>query len=208
VYPSPAWPREPEDGPLCRLIRVPATMDKFFQPLERHFHWHQCTYCRVLVVTIACMWGRRNVAPLSRHLEAPSHRTRVTTCCVVERWAPEAVLRQTTQELLRALHPQAGETIDLGVEDAKNAKWGQCLAAVAPMTAPVADPDIQGHQSVWAMLVCRDHVLPGGNPALCQAPAGQGPGTPVSEEHGVGRSPPPGVAGPHWRQGDGPVGCL
>jgi hypothetical protein len=34
------------------------------------------TYFRLLVVTMAFMWGRRNVANLCRYLDAPFHRTR------------------------------------------------------------------------------------------------------------------------------------
>ena len=49
---------------MCRIIRVPAALDNFVQPLGRHFHWNHCTSFRLLVVTIACMWGRRHVANL------------------------------------------------------------------------------------------------------------------------------------------------
>jgi hypothetical protein len=63
---------------MCRIIRVPPTLDKFFQPLKGYFHWDHFTYFCLLVVTIAFMWGRRNVANLYRHLEAPAHRTRLT----------------------------------------------------------------------------------------------------------------------------------
>jgi hypothetical protein len=96
---------------MCRIIRVPAALDNFFQPLERHVHWNHFTYFRLLVVTIAFMWGRRNVANVSRYLEVRSHRTRVNNLLLVERWDPEAVLRQKAQELLRALHPKPGATI-------------------------------------------------------------------------------------------------
>jgi DDE superfamily endonuclease len=97
---------------------------QLFQPLERHIHWHHFTYFRLLVVTMACRGGRRNVANVDRYLEAPSHRTRVNTFLLVERWDPEAVLRQTAQELLRALHPKPGATISLVIDDSKKAKRG------------------------------------------------------------------------------------
>ena len=79
---------------MFRIIRVPAALDDFFQPLEQRFHWNHFIYFRLLVVTIACMWGRRHVANLYAYLEAPSHRTRVNNFFLVERWDPEAVLRQ------------------------------------------------------------------------------------------------------------------
>ena len=50
---------------MFRIIRVPPALDTFFQPLRGHFHWDHFTYFRLLVVTIAFMWGRRNVEPLS-----------------------------------------------------------------------------------------------------------------------------------------------
>jgi DDE superfamily endonuclease len=147
---------------MFRIIRVPPVLDKFFQPLEWHFHWNHFTYFRLLVVTIACMWGRRNVANVYRYLDAPSHRTRVNNFFLVERWDPEAVLRQKAQELLRALDPKPRETIYLIIDDCKKAKRGQCMEAVAKMKDPVADTYIQGHQYVCAILVCRDQVIPWG----------------------------------------------
>jgi hypothetical protein len=95
---------------MFRIIRVPPSLDKFFRPLKGHFHWNHYTYFRLLVVTIAFLWGRRHVANLYRYLETPFHRTRFNNFFLVERWDPEAALRQKAQELLRALHPQRGET--------------------------------------------------------------------------------------------------
>jgi hypothetical protein len=55
AYSSPACQREQEDCLMFRMIRVPAALDNFFQPLERHFHWNHFMYFRVLVVTMAVM---------------------------------------------------------------------------------------------------------------------------------------------------------
>jgi hypothetical protein len=90
---------------MFRIIRVPPALDKCFQPVARHVPGNHVTYLRWLVVTIACMWGRHHVANGYRYLtngyrylDAPSHRTRVNTLCLVEQWAPEAVPRQQAQE--------------------------------------------------------------------------------------------------------------
>jgi hypothetical protein len=45
------------------MVRSTA-LDKFFEPLKGHFHWEHFIYFRLLVVTIALMWGRRNVSNL------------------------------------------------------------------------------------------------------------------------------------------------
>jgi hypothetical protein len=58
---------------MFRIIRVPAALDNFFHPLERHFHWNHFMYFRLLVVTMALMWGRRHVATLYRYLERVMH---------------------------------------------------------------------------------------------------------------------------------------
>jgi len=162
VYPSPARQREQEDRLMFRIIRVPAGLDNFFQSLERCFHWNHFSYFHLLVVTIACMWGRRNVANLYRYLEAPSHRTRFNNFFLVERWDPEATLRQKAQELLRALHPQQGETLYLLIDDTKKAKRGQHMDAVAKMKDPTTDAYIRGHQYVCGILVFRQQVIPWG----------------------------------------------
>jgi SRSO17 transposase len=147
---------------MFRIIRVPAALDNFFQPLEQRFHWNHFIYFRLLVVTIAFMWGRRNVVNLYRYLEAPSHRTRVNNFFLVERWDPEAVLPQKAQELLRALHPQRGETLYLLIDDSKKAKRGQHMDAVAKMKDPTTDAYIRGHQYVCGILVFRQQVIPWG----------------------------------------------
>jgi SRSO17 transposase len=147
---------------MCRIIRVPPTLDKFFQPLKGHFHWDHFTYFRLLVLTLACLWGRRNVANLYRYLDAEHHRTRFNNFFLVERWDPEAALRQQAQALLGSLRPKQGETIYLILDDSKTAKRGKTMDAVAKMKDSTTDAYIRGHQYVCAILVCRDHVIPFG----------------------------------------------
>jgi hypothetical protein len=83
---------------MFRIIRVPSSLDKFFQPLKGHFRWDHFAYFRLLVLTIAVMWGRRNVANLYRYLETKHHRTRFNNFFLVERWDPAEALRQKAQE--------------------------------------------------------------------------------------------------------------
>jgi hypothetical protein len=51
---------------MFRIIRVSPALDQFFQHLKGHFHWNHDMYFRLLVVTMACMWGRRHGANLSQ----------------------------------------------------------------------------------------------------------------------------------------------
>jgi SRSO17 transposase len=108
------------------------------------------------------MWGRRNVANLYRYLEAEHHRTRFNNFFLVERWDPEAALRQKAQELLRALRPVKGETIYLLIDDSKKAKRGKVMDAVAKMKDPTLDAYIRGHQYVCGILLFRGQVIPFG----------------------------------------------
>jgi SRSO17 transposase len=147
---------------MFRIIRVPPSLDNFFHPLKGHFHWNHFGYFRLLVLAIACMWGRRNVTSLYRYLDTAPHRTRFHNFFLVERWDPEAVLRQQAQTLLRSLHPRQGETIYLILDDSKKATRGRTMDAIAKMKDPTTDTYIRGHQYVCAILVCRDHVIPFG----------------------------------------------
>jgi hypothetical protein len=104
---------------MFRIIRVPPSLDKFCRSLQGYFHWDHFSYFRLLVVTIAFMWDRRNVANMYRDLEAPFHRTRFNNFCLVGRWDLEAALRQKAQELLKVLQPQPGETLYL-IEASRN----------------------------------------------------------------------------------------
>jgi hypothetical protein len=147
---------------MFRIIRVPAILDKFFDPLRSHFHWNHGMYFRLLVGAMACMWGRRNVANRYRYLDAEHHRTRFNNFFLVERWDPEAALRQKAQAWLRALRPSHGETIYVIIDDSKTAKRGKAMDAIAQMKDPTTAAYIRGHQDVCAILVCRDHVIPFG----------------------------------------------
>jgi hypothetical protein len=147
---------------MFRIIRVPPALDQFFQPLKGHFHWDHFAYFRLLVLAMAVMWGRRNVENLYRHLDAEHHRTRFNNFFLVERWDPEAALRQKAQELLHALRPAKGETIYVIIDDSKKAKRGKAMEAVAKMKDPTIDAYIRGHQYVCGTLLFRHHVIPWG----------------------------------------------
>jgi hypothetical protein len=81
---------------------------------------------------------------------------------LVKRWAPKAARHQKAHDLLRALPPRNGETLDWIIDDSKHAKRGKAMAAVAQMKDPTTEAYIQGHQDVCAILVYRDHVMPWG----------------------------------------------
>ena len=147
---------------MFRLIRVPRTLDKFFRPLHGYFHWGHFEYFRLLVLVMAFAWGRHHVANLYRYLEAQHHRTRFNNFFLVQRWDPEAALRQKAQELLRALTPRPGDTVYLLLDDTKKAKCGKRMEAVAKMRDPTTDAYIRGHQYVCGTLLFRDHVIPWG----------------------------------------------
>src|SRR5882724_11574891 len=147
---------------MFRIIRVPAILDKFFDRLRSDFHWNHGMYCRLLVVAMACMWGRRNGANRYRYLDADHHRTRFNNFFLGERGDPAAALRQKAQDWLRALRPGTGETLDLSIDDSTKAKRGKAMDAIAKMKDPTTEASIRGHQYVGAILVCRDHVIPFG----------------------------------------------
>jgi hypothetical protein len=147
---------------MFRIVRVPARLDKFFRGLRPRFQWEHFVYFRLLVLAMAFAWGRRNVANLSQYLDAPHHRTRFNNFLLVQRWDPEATLRQKARELLRALHPQPSETLYLIIDDSKKTKRGKAMDAVAKMKDPTIDAYIRGHQYVCGILVFRQHVIPYG----------------------------------------------
>ncbi len=145
---------------MFRIIRVPSALDKFFRTLRPHFHWDHFEYFRLLVLAMAVMWGRRNVVNLYRYLEAQHHRTRFNNFFLVQRWDPEAALRQKAQELLRALHPKPGDTLYLIIDDSKKAKRGKQMDAVAKMKDSTTDAYLRGHQYVCGIVVFRQQVIP------------------------------------------------
>jgi hypothetical protein len=131
---------------MFRIIRVPSSLDKFVRPLQGHCHGDHFTSFRLLVLAMAVMWGRRNVAHVYRDLDAEHHRTRFNTFFLVARWDPEAALRQQAQVLVRGLHPGQGDLLSLILDDSKKAKRGTCMDAVAKRKDSVTDASSRGHQ--------------------------------------------------------------
>jgi DDE superfamily endonuclease len=147
---------------MFRIVRVPASLDKFFHTLSPRFHWDHDEYVRLLVLAVALAWGRRTGANLYRYLDVPHHRTRFNNFFLVQRWEPEAVLRPKAQALLQAVPPTPGHTRYLVIDDSKTAKRGKTMAAVATLKDPTTDAYIQGHQDVCGILVYQAHVIPVG----------------------------------------------
>jgi len=135
---------------MFRIIRVPPSLDKVFQPLNGPFQGAHVASFRLLVLTIAFRWGRRNVANLDRYLDAAHHRTRFNNFFWVERWDPEAALHQKAQAWRRALRPGTGATLYLIIDDAKKAKRGKAMDAIAKLKDPTTAAYIWGHQYVGA----------------------------------------------------------
>ena len=193
---------------MFRIRRVPALPDRFFDPLRSHVHWNPWMDVRLLVVAMACMWGRRHVAHRYRDLDAEPHRTHFHNFCLVARWDPEAALRQKAQAWLRALRPGPGATLDWSLEDAKQATRGQAIDASATRQDPTTAAASRGHPEVGALLVCRDHVLPVG----IRLEVTQGPcaalGRPVRTTPELGGATHPGGQVPHGGHGRGRVRCL
>jgi hypothetical protein len=149
-------------APMFRIVCVPAALDEFFHSMRPRFHWDHFEYFRLLVPTMAFALGRRNATNLYQYPDVPRHRTRFNNFFLVQRWDPEAALRQQALERLRALHPQPGETFYCLIDDPKKAKRGKAMDAVANMKDPMLETYIRGHRYVCGMLVFRQHVLPYG----------------------------------------------
>jgi hypothetical protein len=124
---------------MFRIIRVPRWLAKVFRPLHHPCHGDHLEYVRWLVLGMAFTWGRHHVANLCRYLDSQHHRTRFNNFFLVQRWDPEAALHQKTQALLRALAPQPGDTVYLILDDAKQAKQGKPMDAIAKMKDPTID---------------------------------------------------------------------
>jgi hypothetical protein len=147
---------------MFRSIRVPRALDQCFRPLHHHFHGDHVEYFRLLVFVMACTWGRHNVANFCRDLDTQHHRTRFHNFFLVQRWDPEAALQPKAQELLRALAPQPGDTVYLSLADAKHAKRGKHMDAIAKLKDPTTDAYIRGHPYVCGLFLFRQHVSPWG----------------------------------------------
>jgi hypothetical protein len=147
---------------MFRSIRVPRTLDKFFRPLHGHVHGDHCEDFRWLVLVMVFAWGRHHVANVSRYLDAQHHRTRFNHFFLVQRWDPEAALRQQARELRRALAPRPGDPVDLLRDDATKATRGKRLEAVAKMQDPTTAAALRGHPYVCGTRLFREHVIPWG----------------------------------------------
>lgn len=147
---------------MFKIIRVPAILDSFFRSLTTEFHWDHFEYFRLLVLSIAVAWGRRNVSNLYRHLDADTHRTRFNNFFVVARWDGARCLRVKAGELLADLDLQTGDVVYLILDDSVSRKRGKQMEAVGYLHDPVSGRTVLGHQYVTAVIKARGHVIPFG----------------------------------------------
>ena len=147
---------------MFKIVRVPAILNSFFGSLTTEFHWDHSKYFRLLVLSIAVAWGRRNVSNLYRHLDAGTHRTRFNNFLRVVRWDGPACLQKKAGELLAGLALKPGEFVYLIVDDSVSRKRGKQMDAVGYLHDPVHGGTVRGHQYVTAVLKARGHVIPFG----------------------------------------------
>lgn len=151
-----------EIASMFRIGRFPSKLEPFFRSLKTRFHWNHFEFFRILVLTIAFAWGRRNVSALYRHIDGKgrAHRTRFNNFFLVGRWNSEELLREKAKELLAALKPRKGEVIYLLIDDSKKGKRGKKMDAVSYIYDSVTGRKILGHQYVKATLKFRGYVIP------------------------------------------------
>lgn len=149
---------------MFRIVRFPSLLYSFFRSLTTEFHWEHYTYFCWLVLLIACAWGRRNVSSLFRQLDPKQHphRSRFNNFLGSSRWDAEKLLRRKAMELLMALKPKPGETVELILDDSKKKKCGKHMDAVGWVHDPVTGKSVKGHQYVTAILLFRGRRIPFG----------------------------------------------
>ncbi len=149
---------------MFKIVHFPKKLQPFFEPLREQFLWDHFHYFRLFVLLIAFAWGRRNVCSLYRYLDerVHPHRSRFNNFLNRTRWQPAVVLALKAQELLALLSPQAGETVELILDDSKKRKRGKAMQAVCWMKDPLTNASMRGHQYVTAVLSFRGYTIPWG----------------------------------------------
>ena len=149
---------------MFKIVQFPTKLQPFFESLQGQFLWNHFHYFRLFVLLIAFAWGRRTVSSLYRYLDEQGHphRSRFNNFLNRTRWQPPVVLALKAQELLALLCPQAGETVELILDDSKKRKRGRAMQAVCWMKDPVSNASMRGHQYVTAVLSFRGHTIPFG----------------------------------------------
>jgi len=149
---------------MFKIVQFPTKLQPFFESVRGQFLWDHFHYFRLFVLLIAFAWGRRNVCGLYRYLDETHqpHRSRFNNFLNLTRWQPAVVLALKAQELLAALAPQPGETVELILDDSKKRKRGKAMQAVCWMKDPLTNASMRGHQYVTAVLSFRGYTIPWG----------------------------------------------
>jgi len=149
---------------MFKIVRFPKKLESFFNSLENQFHWNHFQHFRILVLLITISWGRRNISALYRHLDGNSqpHRSRFNNFINVGRWKPQIVLQMKASEMINALGPRKGDTIEFILDDSKKQKRGKYMEAVNWIHDPLSGKNMRGHQYVTATIRFRGHTIPFG----------------------------------------------
>jgi len=145
---------------VFKIIRIPSVLEPFFGSLTSKFHWEHFDYFRMLVLSVAVAWGRRNVSNLYRHLDADTHRTRFNNFILVQRWDAPACLRLKAEELVGSLHPRPGDTLYLLLDDSMKVKRGKAMEAVGYLHDSATGTKRPGHQYVTAVIQFQGLIIP------------------------------------------------
>lgn len=143
---------------MFKIVRFPDKLDSFFRSLKNEFHWDHYQYFRTLVLAMAFAWGRRNIVNLDRHLDAPTHRTRLNNFLHAARINEAALLRQMAYEQLEALGLKPGTTVYLILDDSKKDKRGKLMDAVGKLHGN--GKALQGHLYMTAVIRAGDVTIP------------------------------------------------
>jgi SRSO17 transposase len=147
---------------MLKILRIPRGCRDFFTPAQNLFSRRQWRYFRDLVLAIGIAFGRRNVTNLKRYLPRGPHRTNYNAFLIEWNWKPRQALQALARARLQKMRLRPGETIYVIVDDTKQPKRGQQMAAVGKLKDPVTGASLRGHNYVVLLLVVRGQIIPFG----------------------------------------------
>jgi len=145
---------------LLRLLRIPRSIQGFFQPVYELFHKPQWRHFRFLVVALAVAWDRHNWASVWRLVEGGPWRQKVNEFMTWAPWDGSKALMQLALSTLKRLHPRPGQTLYVPVDASHLAKRAKKMAGLGYFKDPSTGGWIFGHEFVALGFWFRDFFLP------------------------------------------------
>jgi SRSO17 transposase len=142
------------------IDKKPPFLQAFFEPFRQLLSKPQFHHLWTVLLAWIGQRGRRDVLHLAQAGPRHGHRTSIGRFFTEGPWDGAQLLNRQVTRMLRMMRPEAGEPINLIIDDTRIAKRARKMYGVGPMWVPTRGAFTYGHMVVTAAVEFRGVIMP------------------------------------------------